>query len=260
MTPETAREAARILLSARGDHRTIDALPEACRPRTIEDGYAIQDAMVAVWGLEVGGWKIGATTPFWQEKVGVKEPIAGRLFRPYMYQNPVTLDGRAFHLRIVESEFGFKLGRDLPPRAAAYTRAEVEDAVEAVHCSQELADSRYKNGLGMDPPSLVADNAIGTAFVIGPAIPNWRQADLAGQPVKLLVDGKVVSEGTGEEAGGHPILPLVWLANDRRKRGDGLKRGMFVCTSSASGVYRCPSPAVAVSDFGPWGTVTTTFT
>jgi 2-keto-4-pentenoate hydratase len=260
MTPETAKEAARVLLSARGDHRMIDALPESCRPRDVEEGYLIQDAMVEIWGLEVGGWKVGATNPFWQKKVGVKEPIAGRLFRPYMYQNPVTLEGRAFHIRIVESEFAYKLGRDLPPRAAAYTRAEVEDAVEAVHCSQELVDSRYMTALGMDPPSLVADNASGAAFVIGPAIPNWREVDLAGARVKLLVNGKVASEGTGEEAGGHPILPLVWLANDRRKRGDGLKRGMFICTSSASGVYPCASPAVAVSDFGPWGTVTTTFT
>lgn len=260
MTPETAREAARVLLSARGDHRMIDALPVSCRPKDIDEGYAIQDALVEVWGLEVTGWKVGATTAFWQQKLGVKEPIAGRLFRPYTYDNPVTLDGAAFHLRIVESEFGFKLGRDLPPRAAAYTRAEVEDAVEAVHCSQELVDSRYKTSLGMDPPSLVADNASGAAFVIGPPIPNWRQANLAAARVKLVINGAVTAEGTGEEAGGHPILPLVWLANDRRKRGDGLKRGMFICTSSASGVHRCPSPAVAVSDFGPWGTVTTTFT
>jgi 2-keto-4-pentenoate hydratase len=260
MTPELAKEAARFLLSARGDHRKIDAIPPSCRPKDVEEGYAIQDALVSEWGLEVGGWKVGATNREWQAKVGVKEPMAGRLFKPFMYESPVELHGGAFHMRIVESEYGYKLGRDLPPRAKPYTREEVEDAVEAVHCCQELADSRFKSGLKVEPPSLIADNAIGTAFVIGPAIPNWRAADLANQPVRLFVDGKETATGSGKEAGGHPVLPLVWLANDRSKRGDGLKRGMFVTTSSATGVVPVPSPSVALSDFGPWGKVETRFT
>ena len=260
MTPEKTREAARFLLSARGDHRLVEAIPESCRPKDIEEGYAVQDALVAEWGVEVGGWKIGASTPEWQKKVGVKEPIAGRLLKPFMYESGVELEGRAFHIRIVESEYGFHLGRDLPARDKPYGREDVEEAVDAVHCAMELADSRYKAGLAVDPPSLIADNAIGAAFVRGPAVPDWRKADLAGTPVKLWIDGKVVAEGKGEEAGGHPILPLVWLANDRRKRGDGLKAGMFVITSSCTGVYRCASPAKVVADYGPFGKVEVIFT
>jgi hypothetical protein len=38
MTPDQARDAARVLLDARRDHRRIDALPEACRPRTVDEG------------------------------------------------------------------------------------------------------------------------------------------------------------------------------------------------------------------------------
>ncbi len=260
MTPEQAQEAARILLSARGDHRTIDELPASCRPKTVDEGYAVQDALAQLWGLECCGWKVGATNAEWQAKVGVKEPLGGRLFAPFSYPSPATLEGKAFHIRIVESEYGFRLARDLPMRGKPYTREEVEDAVGAVHCCMELADSRYKGGLQVDPPSLIADNAIGTASVIGPAIPDWRKADLAGHKVKLWVDGKVVAEGTGAEAGGHPINPLVWLANDRAKRDGGLKAGMIVITSSCTGVYRCPSPAVAVSDFGAFGKVQVTFT
>jgi 2-keto-4-pentenoate hydratase len=260
MTPEKAQDAARVLLSARGDHRPIAELPAACRPATVEDGYQVQDALVALWGLEVTGFKIGATMPEWQAKVGVKEPIAGRLFKPFTYPSPATLDGSAFHIRIVESEYGFRLGRDLPPREKPYSRAEVEDAVAAVHCCMELADSRYKTGLQMDAPSLIADNAIGTAIVVGPEVPDWRKQNLAGHKVTLWVDGKLAGEGTGAEAGGHPILPFVWLANDRAKRGDGLKAGMIGITSSCTGVYRCPSPATAVADFGAFGKVQVTFT
>ena len=112
----------------------------------------------------------------------------------------------------------------------------------------------------MESVTGVASEFSGAAFVCGPAVPDWRKADLAKSPVTLFVDGKVVAEGKGEEAGGHPILPLVWLANDRRKRGDGLKAGMFISTSSCTGVYRCASPAVAVADYGPFGKVQVTFT
>jgi len=68
------------------------------------------------------------------------------------------------------------------------------------------------------------------AYVVGPEITGWRSVDLAHSPVKVYASGKLINEGSGEHTGGHPILPLVWLANDRRKRGDGLHAGMLVST------------------------------
>ena len=147
LTSEQIDEAARFLLSARGDFRRVPGLPDGCRPETEDDGYRIQDALIALWGLEVAGWKIGATLPQWQAMVGASGPLAGRLLAPFVHESPATLYGGAFHLRIVESEYAYRLGRDLPPRAAPYERAEVEDAVASVHPSIEIVDSRYTEGL-----------------------------------------------------------------------------------------------------------------
>jgi 2-keto-4-pentenoate hydratase len=156
---------------------------------------------------------------------------------------------------MVECEYAFRLGRDLPAREAPYSRAEVEDAVAGVHGCIEVADSRYSKGLIVDTPSLVADNVLAGAYLVGPEVAEWRSEALTQAPVKVWVEGKVVNEGKGEHTGGHPILPLVWLVNDRRKRGDGLRAGMLVSTSSSTGAYRAPVQVVVTADYGAAGTV-----
>jgi 2-keto-4-pentenoate hydratase len=255
MTPERAIEAARVLLDARREKRTIPAIPEDFRPKTLDEGYAVQDALVALSGDRVVGWKLGATTPYWQKRAGLTEPMAGRLLAAHVHQGSTTLAGGAFHLRMVECEYAFRLGADLPPREAPYTRAEVEDAVASVHGSIEVADSRFDRGLMVDTPSLVADNVLAGAYLVGPEIARWREVDLAAMPVRVFAMDKLINEGKGEHTGGHPILPLLWLANDRRKRGDGLSAGMIVSTSSTTGAYRAPPDAVVRAEYGDFGSV-----
>jgi 2-keto-4-pentenoate hydratase len=243
-----------MLLEARRSHQTIDVLPESCRPTSVDEGYAVQDALVALTGARVVGWKLGATTPYWQKRASLTEPMAGRLLEPHVHHGGATLVGTDYHLRMVECEYGFVLGRDLPARAEPYSREEVEAAVATVHGCLEVADSRYKRGLHVDSPSLIADNVLAGAYLVGPPITE-PGLDLAEYPVKVWVDGALVNEGKGEHTGGHPILRLVWLANDRRKRGDGLAAGMIVSTGSATGAYRSAPTAVIVADYGRFGSV-----
>jgi 2-keto-4-pentenoate hydratase len=260
VSPEAAREAARVLFEARRAGTTIDAIPEAWRPRTVDEGYAVQDALIALSGARVVGWKLGATTPYWQKRAGLTEPMAGRLLEDAVYTGSVELPAAAFHLRMVECEYAFRLGKDLPPREAPYAREEVEDAVAAVHGSVEVADSRYAKGLIVDTPSLIADNVLAGAYLVGPEVGEWRTEALTHAPVKVWVAGKLVNEGSGEHTGGHPILPLWWLANDRRKRGDGLRAGMVVSTSSSTGAYRAKAGEEITADYGGLGRVTVRFT
>jgi 2-keto-4-pentenoate hydratase len=259
MTPEKTSQAAEILLAARRDHRTIAGLPDSCRPLTVDEGYAVQDELVAQGGARVLGWKLGATTPYWQKRAGLKGPMAGRLLEGAVHTGSATLAGTTFHLRMVECEYAFRLGADLPPRSTPYGREEVEAAVAAVHGCIEVADSRYEKGLLVDTPSLIADNVLAGAYLVGPAIPNFRSADLTHAPVRVSSDGKLLSEGSGEHTGGDPILPLVWLADDRRVRGDGLHAGMLVSTGSCTGGYRAPPKAVIKAEFSVFGTVELTF-
>jgi 2-keto-4-pentenoate hydratase len=111
----------------------------------------------------------------------------------------------------------------------------------------------------VDSPSLIADNVLAGAYVVGPRIADWRHVDLAQMPVKVFVGGKLINEGKGDHTGGHPILPLCWLANDRRKRGDGLSAGMLISTSSTTGAHRAAPDATVVAEYAPYGTVEVSF-
>jgi 2-keto-4-pentenoate hydratase len=259
MTPDRAKEAAELLLAARRERRTIDALPEPCRPTGVDEGYEVQDALVALLGERVVGWKLGATTPYWQKRASLREPMGGRLLESMVHRGDTTLEGAAFRLRMVECEYAFRLGVNLPPRAEPYPREEVEAAVDAVFGCVEVADTRYTKGLAVDTPSLIADNVLAAAYLVGPEITGWRDVDLTYAPVKLHGRDRVLAEGKGEHTGGHPILPLVWLANARSKRGDGLTAGMLVSTSSTTGAYRAPPDAVVTADYGSFGQVRLTF-
>jgi 2-keto-4-pentenoate hydratase len=259
MTLEQARRAALVLYEARRARCTIEALPVDCRPSTVDEGYAVQDALVELSGGRVVGWKLGATTRYWQRRAGLREPMAGRLLEPAVHASPATLHGNSFHLRMIECEYAFELARDLPPREAPYARDEVIDACGAVYASIELADTRYSSGLVVDTPSLIADNVLAGAYVVGPEVRAWRTADaLTHAPIRVYADGRLVHEGSGEHTGGHPLAPLLWLANDRRRRGDGLRAGMLVSTGSCTGAYRAPARVEITADFGPSGAVRVT--
>ncbi|MBT5413672.1 MAG: hydratase [Rhodospirillaceae bacterium] len=258
--PDAIEKAARMLASARGDHRQIPGLPEDLRPATLDEGYAIQDALVGLWDQPIGGWKVGAAVPKFQELVGAPSPVAGRMLASTILESPAEIYGAAFHMRIVESEYGWRLGKDLPPREKDYSREEVEAAVAALHPAIEVADCNYSTGLKAGAFSLVADNALAAAFVYAPEIPDWRNQPLESHVVRMTIDGETVGEGDAEDVGGHPIMPLIWLANDRSRRGDGLKAGQFVTTGSVTGVQTAPAVAEIVADFGAFGQVRLAFT
>ena len=58
MTPEQIDAAAQALAAARAG-QAIAMLPDASRPQSEADAYAIQDAVLARLGEGIGGYKVG---------------------------------------------------------------------------------------------------------------------------------------------------------------------------------------------------------
>ena len=67
-------------------------------------------------GQKTAGWKIAATSEAGQRHIGVSEPLAGRLFADFILPDGARRDAGPMHMRVVEAEFAFRFGRDLPPR------------------------------------------------------------------------------------------------------------------------------------------------
>lgn len=232
MDQAAIEKAADILWQARLAERRMEALPPDCRPASLDEGYAIQDAMTARAAQAVAGWKIAATSEAGQRHIDVTEPLAGRLFAGFLLPDGARRAAGPMHMRVVEAEFAFRFGRDLPSRASAYGMEEVMAAAADLHLAIELPDARFERFAEIGPSSIAADDAFASWFILGPRIAAWRDLDLKAQPVRAMRNGKPAGEGSGANALGDPRRALTWLVNERAKRGDGVKSGQVVITGT----------------------------
>lgn len=248
-------QAAEAVWAAWVEGRTLEALPEGARPRTLAEGYAAQRALAGRAGPSLG-WKLAATSAAGQAHIGVDGPLAGRLFERFRHDAPATVPAQGVML-VCEAELCFRLGADVPPRAEPYPWAELAGAVEALHLAVELPDSRLARFETAGAPALAADDACAGLFVLGPeAPPRWRDLDLAAHPTRILRNGEVAAEGVGGNALGDPRTALAWLAS--HEHAEGLRAGDLVTT----GTTTVPVPYAAgdriVADFGALGRVEVT--
>jgi 2-keto-4-pentenoate hydratase len=238
-----------ILWLARLRQSRIATLPADCKPATLSDGYAIQDAMATQAGQPVFGWKIAATSAAGQRHIGVTEPLAGRLFADFILPDGAGVPAAPLQMRVIEAEFAFRMGRDLGSRTAPYEMAEVCAAIADLHLAIEIPDARFEPFDTIGPAQIAADDAFASWFVLGPKVINWAKLDLPNQAVRVSKNGAVAAEGKGANALGDPRLALTWLANERVKRGGGLKAGEVITTGTCiTPLAIAPGDAI-VADF-----------
>jgi 2-keto-4-pentenoate hydratase len=255
--------AAQLLLEARLNRARLPELPAAVRPQTPDEAYRCQDAVVEDllkhYGGEVIGHKIACTNVTAQRQLHVNGPFYGRLLSSFCFDSPARVEPGAFFMRVIEAEFAFRMGRDLPPQSELRTAEEIAAAVEGVLPGIEIVDSRFESWTTVGAMSLIADNACHAAWVKGPLLANWREMDLAAQAVRVAVNGNVVRTGNGSAVLGHPLNALQWLVNSLASRGIGLTGGQYVTTGVTSEVYMADPGDRISADFGPVGTVELVF-
>ncbi len=257
----SARAASELLARHWRDGTVLPGLPPPLRPATRAEGYLIQARIEALSAVPLYGWKIAATSPAGQRHIGIDGPIAGRLLAETVHGDGETVPFGANRMRVVEAEFAFRMGRDLPPRATPYRRSEVLDAVAELHLALEIPDSRYADFVTAGGPQLIADNACAHRFVLGPQAPaSWRRIDLSAHRVVARVGDGRAGEGTGAEVLGDPRTALTWLANELSALGLTLAAGQTVTTGTCVTPMAIAPGDVVRADFGELGRVGCRFT
>lgn len=261
MTPEAAREAARLIWGHRRAGTKLAALPPALRPATRAEGYAIQACLEAESAAPLWGWKIAATSLAGQRHINVDGPLAGRILAEMVLPEgaPVPLAGNA--MLVAEPEFVFRMGSDLPPRAAEYGAEEVMAAVAALHLGIEVPDSRFRDFTAAGAPQLIADDACAHLFVLGAEAPAmWRGLDLARHRVACRFGAGEAREGIGANVLGDPRLALAWLVNELSRHGVTLRAGQYVTTGTCAVPLPLNAAGDAVeADYGPLGRIALRF-
>ena len=253
MDRHSIARAADALIAAQRAHRSLAALPAGAAPRSVDEGYAVQDAVAARQDAAVVGYKVGCASKASQALMKTDAPFAGRIYDDHVHRSPARVRRADFFLFGVEAEFGFRMGRDLPARPAPYTRDEVAAAVAEVLPVVEICETRFTDWKAVGVADIVADNAFHGALVTATGTPEWRALDLATHEVVLTIDGVERGRGTGALVLGHPLDSLAWLASDLSRRGQALRRDQIVAAGTCTGLHFVTGPARVVADFGALG-------
>ncbi len=255
----TTRDLARRLWDARLNGTVIDAATIA-PPATIEAAYAVQAEMAALSGHTTVGFKVGSTSQEAQKFLGTDEPGSAPVLAPYLLDSPATVKVSVAHMPAVEGEFAFRMGADLPARAAPYTRAEIADAIVAVAGAIEVVGTRFKGGLaGKGRLLTTADGGVNIALVTGRWEENWRALDLPAHGVAMHVNGERRGHGNGARALDDPMHVMVWLVNQQSRWGRGMRAGDIVTTGTCTGLDAVNAGDRARADFGTLGSVDIAF-
>jgi 2-keto-4-pentenoate hydratase len=252
-------EAVRRIVEARKTLSVLEDLSGATQVTTLEDAYRIQSAVTERWDDRIAGWKVGATAKQVQNLFGVSEPAYGPVFEKTVFQSPARVPARGFHHLMLETEFAFRFGNDLPSRPTPYSRNEILEAIDVLIPAFEIVSPRF-NGLTVDRfPQVVADFCANGGAILGAHVENWREIDLPAHAVKLFMGGALRQEGQGAAVLGDPINVLEWFVNKFSAQGLALSRGQFVLTGTMTGIHTAEVGQHAMADFGHLGTVEVTF-
>ncbi|SHL58336.1 hypothetical protein [Roseibium suaedae] len=218
-------EAISLLVEARKSGKTLDRLPESCRPQTNAEAYRIQKEVADRLGLTVTAWKTAAAGP--------TGPVAAPIFAGTVHNAPLRLKAAA-----LETEIALRVSKDLPSRPdAPYSREEILAHVDAMAMAFELVDWRLTSA-DLSPTEKAADYFANAGLVIGTPIP------IEGDISSPLADITLTCNGVAEPYVPNEIDPVESLRAYASTGGDqfgGLKAGQWVTTGSMTGVQRSPA-------------------
>lgn len=227
---------AKAFLAARAEKTPLTRYP-GTTPRTMAEAYAIQDSAIAFDGRRVGGWKVGRIAPDLVDLYGGNR-LTGPIFTDEIVDAaageapamPVYGQGFAAAEAEILLCFGTVEDRD-------YDLDSVRDAVAEVRTGIEIASSPFAEINRHGPAVTASDYGNNKGLVLGPAVPDWRNADLIRMPVAFAIDGETVGAATMETMLDGPFGSALFLIGALRARGIAIAPGTWVSAGAITGVH-----------------------
>jgi len=228
---------------------------------TIEDGYAIQRAWLALRlaeGRVVKGRKIGLTSRAMQQASQITEPDYAPLLDDMFFDAGGDIPIDRFIAPRVEVELAFILGR--PLKGLGVTLADVLAATELVTPAVEIIDARIEQfDRETKAPrkvfDTIADFAANAGIVTGGRPVRPHDVDLRWAGAMLYKNGVIEETGLAAAVLNHPGNGIAWLANKIAPYDEQLNVGDVVLAGS----FTRPTLAKAGDnfhvDYGPLGSV-----
>jgi 2-keto-4-pentenoate hydratase len=233
---DIAIEGAQLIFDERERRTTFHNLADKFYPDGEMSAYAIQDNLESlIQGNGAGsraGYKIALSTPTMQELLGTNRPCMGLLHENSVWSSPQAIQLDPYMNLGMECEIAVRLGADLKPEDAPFTRDNVAKIVASCQPSFEIVDDRNADYSNSDYCSLIADNCWNAGVILGPEIANWQDLDFEATRGSLVINGKEIAHGLLSDAMGHPFEAVAWLANLMAERGRTVEAGSLIMTGS----------------------------
>jgi len=245
MTSFDPGHAARLIAEAQNAKTLLKEIPEAQRPKTLAEGYDVQDRVAADCGKTGGvndklaGWKIGLGSANAMKGANLTRPVFGRMFASRLHKAGTTVAVPATPAALIEFEIAFTLSRNVKP---GDTVANPLDAVAKAQIVSEIVFSRFADRKTVGLPSFTADSVGFHGLVMGQDIDPAKIPDIA-RTLVVHQDGKEVCRAATGDDSIDPVAMLGHLLAHARERGLTLKKGDIVTTGSVSKPFEASSPA-----------------
>lgn len=194
--------------------------------------YAVQN-LITQNRLSIGakqvGKKIGLTSLKVQQQLGVNQPDFGVLFNDMEVKNGGKLSIAKTMQPKVEAEIAFVLKNDIKSLNPSFS--DIETAIDYAVAAIEIVGSRIANW-DIKITDTIADNASASHFVLGTERKKLSEIEVVHCKMKMQLNGKVVSEGTGVDCLGSPLIATQWLAKTMAVLGSPLKAGDIVLSGA----------------------------
>lgn len=227
------KDVARLAAAFRGSGPAVARLDNP--PRTLAEGYALQDRVRAELGRPVVGWKLSHAARAVQLACGLDAPTVAPLLEGMIVPGETMFAAGSFRAPVVESEIVLQIGTTL---AGPRRKEEVIAALAGMRIAIEITDSRYADKAAMGIPARIGDLDSASTLVIGPLMDlNELHAALTAEPTVRLGDG-TITDALPRPQRPSPIEAVSFLTRFLAERDIALPAGCIVTT----GTHSVPSP------------------
>ena len=257
LSPAEVQQAAGILVERRRRGLAAAVLPAACRPTTLTDAFAVQQAVAAQAGLlssgaqssgaqsasTVCGWKCGLSSV---DGEGQLKIVAAPLYQAELSQGECCVLWPSSTQRArVEPEYAYPLQQALAA-GQQYSDAELLAALGRPRLALELIASRYATDSGAGYLDQLADGLFNQGLWLGPEL---QQPAAAAFVLQVRMPDQALL-WAARHPNGDPQAPLLPFIRLLHSCGIDLAAGQLLITGSFAGVLELPLATPLTLQFG----------
>ncbi|MES2716057.1 MAG: 2-oxo-hepta-3-ene-1,7-dioic acid hydratase [Pseudomonadota bacterium] len=265
LTQDTIQALALELRQARQTRTALRHFSQRFPAMTVDDGYAIQRAWVALElaaGRSIKGRKIGLTSRAMQLSSQIDEPDYAPLMDDMFFAGGGDIPIDRFIAPRIEVELAFILGK--PLQGPNVTLFDVLSATDYVSPAIEIIDARIEQ-FDRDTKAprkvfdTISDFAANAGIVLGGRPVRPLDVDLRWVGALLHKNGVVEETGLAAAVLNHPGNGVAWLANKIAAHGEQLQAGDVVLAGSFTRPTTAQRGDSLHADYGPLGSISFRF-